>query len=461
MTQLFITNGTTAVNLIWHSVANRSYLLTRGDWAPTIPALQMSSLAQGGLYADVQEDIPINVYGQTAAECLSNLATLAELLDQADRWSPKRGENVAAVRLQYMPTGGALLLECVIIGRAGGDETSGISLPLTFNRDLGAYLIEGVRLRFWRRGQLLNPTAETGTYSAAAAAPTVHTITLSTPTTISSPTLLQFEYSQAGIIDNYDVEYAYALTASAASRLQIYEAESMSLGTNVASAADAAAFARGGSVARYSPGVLSTTLSLGLVGFDTAARIIAVWAAVRNNSATTNFTIQAQAGSNTGVVQTAPAVPIDTSTTNPRLIFLGIIAFQLAFDGVNLLLTASAASGTFDIDYIIVQAVDDETSGALRIFGANGAATPLTGQGPLTIDPRPLSAPTPIVTSFPSSITTPMSYAGSPTLYTRGSFVALLMGKTTGNFWRIVGGVSVVDSRVLAVARYGAYLTPR
>jgi len=85
MTQLLLTNGTTTVNLIWHNVANRSYMLTRGDWAPTIPALRTSALAQGGPYADVEEEISVNIYGQTAAECLSNLDTLTRLLDQADR----------------------------------------------------------------------------------------------------------------------------------------------------------------------------------------------------------------------------------------------------------------------------------------------------------------------------------------------------------------------------------------
>lgn len=448
-----LTDGTTLLNL----TDGIAYDLA--SYAPGAGARNQNDL--GPLYSDIEDTLTFHAIGCTPADAYAAVDAVNLLLDQAWRWA--QSEPVAAVRLliQLQGTTLALPLEVAVKGRAPGNDSPPLAAPEQRAEYADNYVIQDVTITFLRRGQLLYPTAETGTYSAAAAAPTVHTITLTTPTGLSSPTLLQFEYSQAGVIDNYDVEYAYALTASSASRLQIYEAESMSLGTNVASVADAAAFARGGSVARYSPGVLSTTLGGTLVGFDTAARTIAVWAAVRNNSATTNFTIQAQAGSNTGVVQNAVAVPIDTSTTNPRLIFLGIIAFQLAFDGVNLLLTASAASGTFDIDYIIVQAVDDETSGALRIFGTNGAATPLTGQGPLTIDPRPLTFATPIVTSFPSSITTPMSYAGSPVLYTRGSFVTCLMGKTTGNFWRIVGGITVVDSRVLSIARYGAYLTPR
>jgi hypothetical protein len=457
MTQLFITNGTATVNLIWHSVANRKYLLTRGDWAPTIPALRTSELALGGPYADVQEEIGVNVYGQTIAECLSNLETLTYLLDQADRWNPKRGENVAAVRLQYMPTGGTLLLESVIIGRAGGDETSGVRLPPTFNRDLGAFVIENVRIRFWRRGLLINPAFETAGTSTSQDNPFVQTITFASNLTVPSPLKLTTEFRKTGggATTTGQTDRAVLLTARAANRLQIYEAESATtLGTNVAVQADAANKARGGSVARYSPGSLTSNIAQNIGTFDTSCRRLSVWACVRNNSATTTFTIQVTAGDTTPGVA-ARVVTIDTSSLLPRIVHLGIISTRIANNVLNLLLTASAASGSLDIDYFVIQAIDDETSGALVLTSQTFGPV----ANPTTVDPRALESPLPLVTtSSPAVVVSP---EGDAFLVSRGQVVAVAWLGTSSNYWRIVDSANLLLETDLEGYRYNAYLTPR
>jgi hypothetical protein len=454
VTQLFLTNGATTANLIWHSVANRSYLLTRGDWAPSIAALRASELALDGPYAAVEEEIAVNVYGQTAAECLSNLTSLAYLLDQADRWNPKRGENVSPVRLQYMPTGGTMLWESVITGRASGDQTSGVRLPPTFNRDLGAFTIEGVRLRFWRRGLLLNPTGE-AVASSSDANPTVQTCTFATAVQVSSPLKLSYQFLDGFTPSNGLIERAVVLTARAANRLQIYEAESAALGTNIASQADAAGKARGGSVARYSPGVLSTSIVQNFSGFDSASRHLAVWAAVRNNSATTTFTIQLQGSAPT---TRARAVTIDTSTTSPRLVCLGRIAQRRNFSAIELLLTASAASGTLDIDYIVAQAVDDETSGTVEITNPGGGVG-LVGTNPLAIDPLALSEPTPLV-GYGSQVL-PLSRSGDAWLTTTGQTVVAAILATSSTFWRACDSGSDLLNTIVTATRNAAALTPR
>jgi hypothetical protein len=445
-----------SVNLIWHNTANPNYMLTRGDWAPTVPALQRSELALGGPYANVEEEIGVNVYGQTAAECLNNLDTLARLLDQADRWNPRRNENVSAVRLQYGATGGAVIWESVITGRSSGDETSGVILPSTFNQNLGAFVIEGVRMKFGRRGLLLNPISESAV-SSSAANPTVQTCTFGSAANVSSPLGLSYHFLNGFVPSSAVIERAVVLSARSASRLQIYEAESGSLGTNVASAADAAALARGGNVAKYSPGVLSTAIVQNFSGFDSACRRLVVWAAVRNNSATTTFTIQLQAFPSR---TRARVITIDTSTTSPRLVCLGRLSSRLAFSGVELLLTASAASGTFDIDYFVVQAVDDETSGAVDIVSPGGG-TGLVGSNDLSIDPLPLSATTPLVASASPGIPLPLSRSGDAWLSTSGLTAIATILATSGTFWRAVDSGNNLLNTVVTATRNVATLTPR
>jgi hypothetical protein len=456
MTILRITDGTTTVNLIWHSTANPFFMLTRGDWAPSVPALRASDLALGGPYAEVQEEIGVNVYGLTAVECLSNLDTLARLLDQADRWNLARGENVAAVRLQYGATGGAVIWESVITGRAGGDETSGVKLPVTFNQNMGAFLIEDVRLRFTRRGLLLNPTSDS-VVSSSAANPTVQTCTFGTAATISSPLGLSYQFLDGGTPSNGIIERAIVLNARSASRLQLYEAESASLGTNIASTADAAGKARGGNVARYSPGVLTTSIVQNFSGFDSACRRLVVWAAVRNNSATTTFTIQLQAQPSR---QVARPILIDASTVDPRLICLGRVSSRLAFSGIELLLTASAASGTLDIDYIVVQAVDDETSGAVEIVSPGGG-TGLVGTNELAIQPLALSASTPLVASNVPGVPRPLGRSGDAWLNTSGLTAIAVILATSGTFWRACDSGNDLLNTIVTATRNVATLTPR
>jgi hypothetical protein len=456
MTYLRITDGTTTVNLIWHSVANPFFLLTRGDWAPSVPALRTSALALGGPYADVQEEIGVNVYGQTAVDCLANLDTLARLLDQADRWNPARGENVSAVRLQYGATGGAVIWESVITGRASGDQTSGVRLPPTFNQGLGAFVIENVRLKFWRRGPLLNPIGE-AVASSSAANPTVQTCTFGNAVTISSPVALSYQYLNGGTPTNALTAAPVVLTASAANRLQIYEAEAGSLGSAMTSQADAAGKARGGNVARYAPGSLSNSYSFSLSGFDSAARRIAVWAAVRNSSATTTFTLQLGCAGASGSASTVNARPvlIDTSTTNPRIVCLGRQSLREAFGSISLALTASAASGNLDIDYLVVQAIDNETSGAVIITGPSTSP----GENSLIIEPKALSEPAPSVASL--SGIRPLSRSGDAFLMTRGATCVATILATSGTFWRAVDASNNLLNTIVTATRYAAALTPR
>jgi hypothetical protein len=454
-TILSITDGTTTANLIWHSSANRKYMLVQGGWAPGIAPLREGTLGGRGPYADVEEEIELNILGDTQAEVLSNLQTLTTLLDQAWRFW-RRGENVSPVKIQYTPKGSNLLLTALILGRAPGDQTAGVNLPITINKDLGALTIVSVKLRFIRTGLWLNPIAESNT-STLSNNPTVQTVALPSALTISAPTVLTADSN--GVSLTAATVPAVILYASAVNRLTIFEAESGTLGPQTTSVADAAGKARGGNVARYTPTVTTlvdlTTIQLNVM--DSAMRRVALWAVVRNNSGTTSFQLQAQSPAGAGAASTTPLIPIDTSSLSPRTVFLGVLSFALAPGTCAIKAQASAAAGTLDIDYIVALAVDDERSGALSLPGAA-----LLSSLPFTVDPRILSAATPLV-SQPSVVpAAAVGYNGDAMIHTTGGTVYVTIIQPTGTFWVQVNaaGTTVIQNN-WTVSRYNAYLSPR
>lgn len=418
----------------------------------------------GPLYADVEEPLTFHATGCTPAEAMANVAIINTLLDQARRWW--QGEPVDAVLLRVQAQNATLALDVAVLGRASGGPPA-VAMQPTWDETIGRYIIRDVEIQFQRHGQFLSTTTESGV-STTATNPTVQAITISSVVTRSSPIKLEAMFRFGGVNTLGGMYRGVILTASAANRMQIYEAESGTLGTNVASVADAANLARGGAVARYSPGVLASAISIAITpAFDPAAKRFAFWAAVRNNSATTTFTIQVFALNQ--ATAATPITPIDTSTIDPRIVFLGMASIQDFDNGLGVVgmsfatirLTASAASGTLDIDYIVIQAVDDETSAALMtatIADSLGAISASGGGIPTTVDHQLLTKPGALVKINNGSTIPALSYAGDPVLYSRGPFVACYLG-TFGPAWRISSGANVNDI-IWTATRSPAYLIP-
>lgn len=449
---LKLSDGTTTCNFIWHSAANRGFILARDSWAPQIAPLRRSTLGGAGPYEDVVEEITVHICGESDVEVYQNQANLVKLLDQAERFW-RLGQAVSPVLLHYAPIGASKVLQAMVLGRAPGDE-SGIGLPTTYNSDLGAFMVRNVRIRILRRGLWLNPLTESGS-SSVAGTPTVQTVTLPSNVDVSSPYSLQFDFSVSGTPGSGQADSAVVLTASAASRLQIYEAESAtSLGSNLASQADAANLARGGSVLRYSPGTLLTTFSQTLSGFDSTARRFSVWAAVRNNSATTTWQIQATAAGNNSYGSTTPWVPIGTENTVPRIIHVGILQTRTALASLQFYLQASAASGNLDIDYFIIHAIDDDSSAAIGLISNADNAVAFN---PVVIDPKVLTDRSPWSTAG----TLISGYEGDAVLMSRGTTIAAVWLSTFSNYWRLVDGTNAAMNAAITAVRNTGYLIPR
>lgn len=420
----------------------------------------------GPLYADIQDTITIHITGWNAADALENLNAINVMLDQAWRW--RNGQHVPAVRIQIQAQDSELPpLEAVIYGRPPGSGPPISTVP-KWNENIGRYVIENVTLQFTRRGQLLNPVAEVSALTSATVNPTVQTIVFPNSVTTPSPTKLH-AYAGSGSNNHGYCKQAVLLTAPDSSRLQIYEAENpIVLLSELTVVSDTANQARGNNVLRYTPipGDLSTEANYNLVGggFNQTSRRVAVWAAVRNNSVTTNFFLQAAASFNNMPSTIAGIVPIDTNNTLPRLVFLGNLSSRLPIQQLSIKMSASAASGSLDIDYFVVQAIDNECSGSVAIHSA-GAVTSMIDAHFNIIDPRPLSDVTALVTQTPQSNT--LNYSGNPSLVTVNNAMAAVwvgVGGGNGSSWRSTAlatlGAAISNIQFQAT-RYHAYLTPK
>lgn len=350
-----ITSGNTTLTL----TDGVNYQLVDGGWAPAVAPLRLSTLGGQGSYEDVTEEITVNVLGATGAACLANLAALANLLEQAERWG--RGDYVAPVLLTAQPQGSELVLalQCVILGRSG---ESALTPPVTFNDRLMIFEISDVRLRFVRRGLWLG-TSDSVT-ATPAANPGPYSMTFGTAAAIASPLTLS-----VGMDNVTEVPMDVVLLAGRS--LQIIEGETFVTGGTFTSVAEAATYARGGAVLRYTPTDTSwktTQLPAGTLAMGAACRGVAVYAAVRNNAAAVDFAVRLSAvGANSSY--TGTEVIIAGGATTPRLVWLGQVLTPEEPENLKLEVRASSAAGTpkLDIDYICVLDISDRFAGAIVI----------------------------------------------------------------------------------------------
>lgn len=444
-TTLTISDGTTTANL----VDGTNYALVANGWGPSVATLRVSTLGGGGPYADVTEEITVDVLGSTGAVCLANLAKLSRLLDQAERWS--RGEPVAAVLLTCQPQGSTLAaaLSCVILGRAG---ESAVNPPATFNDLLMCYEIPDVKLSLRRRGLWLE-AVETPTPSGTTSRTNIATVTFASAATVASPLKAVLTFPTDTNVAQY-----LLLWANSANRLMLVEAEGMA-GYQYSSVSDAAHLASNGYILRYTPtDLLSTAAGWIAITPLTTCRRVAVWAMVRNNSSAATWTVKARLTSGTSnPTYVGPAVQIDATTTDPRIIFLGTLAMPTYPSYINIYVQASTLSGTptLDIDCFYVLDVTDGMAGAITATLAGSGAA---GTG-ITIDAQPLSLPTPTLIKSVSAGSAQMAYLGDAFMAASGTTLCMSYLATEAAYWCSQTG-GVADTFTLTASRWKAHTVP-
>lgn len=467
-TYLVLTDGTTTVTIADGSGGSVSgnYRLVDESWSPAVAGLRRSQLGGAGPYEDVSESMEIAVSGSTVGACMSYISTVTNLLQQSERWY--RGENVSPVLIKYSPKGApvssaASPLQAAILGRAGDNF---ITIPPTLESN--ATYKAGVQLNFVRRGQWVY---QASTSSASAASnPTVITVPLTTNITTPST----FEYYVAGLL-NVPVSSPglFVITAPSASYFDIFAGSAVSVSAPFTHVSGSAASAYGGSVVRFTPAntseqSISWDLSVSLTNTSGSfMRRIAVFVIAANNSATTSFSMRmgfrnVNAYYSTDASVYTQSTVIDTSTTSPRVVPLGIIHRG---DGTlsTLLVTASSASGTLDVNYIAIVGVDDQRVSIHQMTtGLNWTITGTSAVANFNYNPITDLAP-----SFSGdgrdgtdaygqqiagySYTTPVS---------SGSTISFLTLGTAGSKWVLASSAGSVRSLTASATRFDGYLTP-
>lgn len=457
-----ITNGTTTCTL----TDNTNFSLTEGGWAPQVPTRRTSVLG-GRPYSAVSEEIRLNVYGTTTSAALASLSTLIGLIDQAAAWYAD--ESAGPVTITYLPQGSeqpAALVSLIF----GFDGNRGpVSLPVTFNDRLMLYEISDVSLRFVRDGVWYGDDEENNVEITTE--PTVALVEFVTSSSIPTPVTLRFgPFPDPVAIPAYDA--SYVLVANAANRLQVIDATDLITGAGpfngFTTDADATHIPQGAGVLVYTPAdTVEWNTEYATVTL-TGGRRVGIVAALRNDHATTTFQVRAEV---TGPAERSSTSTrpyhVDNSTTEPRIVLLGIaLCDEADYVGLRLHVTASAVAGTLAIDYLALVLLDDATS---RILALGPVATTKFiepgEESTLVIDPRALESRSPRVRqegdAFATSYAIPDYWRGDAFLLSDGEDVAAIFcGRTVGNKWTLADAGGAWFSLFLDAVRRSAYLAP-
>ncbi len=464
---LVLTDATTTITIQDGSGGQTSYALIRSTWAPAVTGLRRSALGGRGPYEDVVEMLVLNIYGATAAAAMANVATLARLLEQAERWA--RGENVAVVLAKLAPQGSTVAAtatpyQAAVLGRAAGDQTAGVELSAQWDQVGQAFVVPAVRVRFVRHGLWL--LAEDSAASSGTDNGDLATITLSSAASDPSPTRLSitnYLWARAGQAVQARSNGGFLLLTDGATDLKILDTDLGDTGVLWIKTSDAAKKPYGGTyVLRYTPtGTTESASSANLVvsGLNSAAERVGVFANLRNNSNSTSFRLRAWVKSY--VWNHTPQVVIPAYGSDgayPAWVYLGAVSARGALASVQLRATASAAAGSLDCDCIVLANLTNPLTQVVALL-------PETNQdgssGTLAVDHQLLTKPNGAVLAATNY---PLSYRGDIALHTRAANLYGLLLATGGvggyDYWRQWDGTSALFSNAWTGVRRPGALVP-
>lgn len=474
---LIITDGVATATFADGAGGNTNWGVRAQTWAPNVAPLRRSPLGGRGPYADVVEELTINVRdsGATAAAAMANLNTLSLLLDQAERWA--RGEFVNAVLVKYVPQGSTIAAnatpyQAVVLGRASEDMGAMLGLPPRWDQLGMIKELWDVKVRFVRTGQWLLGDQQASTvpsltsgvvtdvaFASGLGGATPHAplaMTLGTWTTTNVATL------------NSGFLMCTGNTPGSENGIKVSTAPFSGLGTggytNINESANNAI--SGANTARYTPtGTAFSRCRVGPINW-TAAHRLGIFATVRNNDATKSYQIRAGYSKDTAAVSAVRTgtVVVDGSSTSPQAIFIGILTIPNAqYGDVFIEIAASATGSTFDIDQIVVVCLDDDTSCVLGHDGMNMSGT--FGAGVtvfLDIQNQILTRPEPFVGVHQQSVTDgiALTYRGDARFRTGLTEINVLWLTTSGAKWRFSQGGGSLQTVSVTARQFNAYLTP-
>lgn len=461
-TLLHLYDGTSTLDL-----NNGSTYRLAEDWVPQIAEPRLDELSGRGPVEDAIEDIPVLITGATLGALQTNIRTLQTWLHRATRaYAYQQG---AIVRLRYLPDGSSLgstagaAVQAPIYGAPTPGEPT-----LTHTRPAPAagvgYLAEA-RVHI-RRGGLWVAAADSPVSSSAVQNPNVFTCTLASHDTPSPCAWSLAASGGNGWAASIGVPAGRLILTDSADKITVIESTSSATFTSESSSATTAKRPRGGSVQRVLLGTpIQMTLSVPST-FGVLARRTRVFLAAHNQS-TAAWDAYCEGSTGAATARTRPA---SIATGSPDIFDLG--TFELPDDLSSTPLREvtvtflNYGSGTFDVDYLVLVAVDEATTILALDSGQTYAPSTVANSLKRFGDPSYLTRPAPLVgleRTTPSTMLAGLGYRGDPVHYNAGTTVAgiyLARGHTNDSaFYREVDYTNTsVLSHALTITRSKGYV---
>lgn len=361
------------------------------DWAPAVSSRSRQLLGNYSPYEDVVERMTVNVYGTSVAEALEKLDAINIVLEQADAWWLGDGVAPVLVRVRMRESALADPLEAVVIGRP--DNGPSVMLQPTFNHDILMYEIAGVEISFIRKGLWLGPETERS-LAGTLTNPAVMTVNMLSEERRLSPTTVRvtgFSSNTRILGGGFLLIGGVPPASQHGNNIAVYAGAAMD-SDEFSVVDDATNNAHGGNVMRIDAS-MNQTGTLIRSGVNTSVSRISIFAAVRNNSATTTWRVRPIS---TGYVQSEDGWKIiDSSTQKPRIIHVGSLVNQSgAHLNIRLEFATADATGTLDVNYMVVFG-EDANTGYIMIPEGNYSEEAFLRA--LVVDPRAVTHRTPLL----------------------------------------------------------------
>lgn len=364
---LTLTDGTTTITIANGLGTNTNWSLVRGSWEPAVSVRQMGQL--GDRFVPVVESFQLNIRGTTVADAYTNVQTLQNLLDKAQRWA--LGETgVSAVKIVYAPKGGTSdstnPYEALIVG-ADGEKPMVILDSRTYDAGLLSVIL-GVTVRFVRRGLWTRQTATTAT-SGSVTAGQVWSVTMGATHPIPSPIDITYTLPTTSntLGDAYITQDQVIVTAASSSDIAVIDSASMTINTG---GTVVTSNALGGSVINGGGGsTVDVTIPFSSIGLlQTAGQYLVIMSGYLNNTSVATLTWSQQWNAfNTATYTETLQATVPANSLAAQAVVLGVItvANSNSIDHLDLTLV-DTLTVTNSIDYVVLVRITDATR-VLRI----------------------------------------------------------------------------------------------
>lgn len=467
---LILSDGTTSINLM----DGVNYALRTEGWAPQIAQRNHDSIGGRGQYDDVTESLLIDIFGATLAAMLAAEVAISRLLDQATRFA-NGDTTVSPVTIAITMTGSAALSAMVL----GGS----LARPANFADRTVVNEIEGATLTIDRRGQWL--AAAEAAINTTATAGQVWSIAMSNHAE-PSPITLDWSIPVTTVVDGYQFYTQLLVLSNSINNILVVEGESLASGAGIYTSG-AVANARGGNTLVFSPTLADTRYYTDSVappaGLSSSPGDWAVFASGQGLS--TSWTIQSQLliTLNTAQVIQTPLQPWPNTPpsysggSGNHALLLGVVSIPSddAISNIALgMMSNSAGANKAVVDYLVFARLGPDThvitfDQYLDISPGFGNVAGMVER----IDPRPLSALTPVAQIGRSDGTkrTAIGHQGDLMITQRGTTLAgiwvaangprLGTGGYSGGAYRVVSQAGVLHTATFSAVRRKGYQVPQ